>query len=156
MTRPEHLLHPRSAEIDVSVLESFLLGDPFRLVLVWEDGGGLGLAEDFQLAGGDLDRAGGEPGIGSPYPRANQPFDGDHVLAPQGSRLVDRGLVDVPEVEDDLGETVAVTQVDEDQPLALIAIGVDPTGQGDGLTDVVGPQLATHVGSFKHHRSCSG
>ncbi len=43
-------------------------------------------------------------------------------------------------LEDDLGDAVAVAQVDEDQP-AEVAIGIDPAVQDDRFSHVVGGQF---------------
>ncbi len=46
-------------------------------------------------------------------------------------------------VDDDLAETAAIAQIDEHEA-AVIAAGVDPTGEHEALTDVPGPHLAAH------------
>jgi hypothetical protein len=48
-------------------------------------------------------------------------------------------------VEDELGEAVAVPQVDEDQVLAMVAIGMDPPGQFHGLAHVRFAELPAGV-----------
>ncbi|MNW64009.1 hypothetical protein D3C74_422530 [compost metagenome] len=53
--------------------------------------------------------------------------------------------------DDDLGDARGVTQVDEGHP-TVIAATIDPTGEGDGLTDLLGPQGAGCVGA-KHGES---
>ena len=53
-------------------------------------------------------------------------------------------------LEDDLGDPVAVAEVDEEQP-AEVAPGVDPAVQDDMLPDVVGGQVAASMSSFEEH-----
>jgi hypothetical protein len=48
--------------------------------------------------------------------------------------------------EDDLGEALTIPQVHEDDA-AVVAGGVDPTGEGDGLADVFGAELGAVVGA---------
>src|SRR5262249_44101300 len=55
-------------------------------------------------------------------------------------------------LEDDLGEAVAVAKVDEDQP-AVIAAGVHPAVEDDGLPDVGGAPLAASMGPLQHGMS---
>ena len=38
-------------------------------------------------------------------------------------------------IEDDLGDAVAVAEVDE-QAAAVVAVGVDPAAEGDGVADM--------------------
>ena len=52
-------------------------------------------------------------------------------------------------LEDDLGEAVAVAEVDEDQA-AEVAPGVHPAVEDDRLSDVVGRQFAAGMRSFEH------
>ena len=54
-------------------------------------------------------------------------------------------------LEDDLGQAVAVADVDEDQA-AEVAPGVDPAVEDDGLADVVERQFAASVCPFQHGR----
>ncbi len=55
-------------------------------------------------------------------------------------------------VELDLGDPLAVAQVDEDDA-AVVADGVDPAGERDGRAEVGLGQLGTVVGAF-HGRVC--
>ncbi len=50
-------------------------------------------------------------------------------------------------VEGQLGEAVAVAQVDEDQP-AMVAAAQDPAHQDDVLTDLFLAQFAAEMGAF--------
>jgi len=47
-------------------------------------------------------------------------------------------------IEDELRETVAVAEVDKNEA-AVIAVGMDPTGEFDGLADVGFAKLAAGV-----------
>jgi len=55
------------------------------------------------------------------------------------------GLVE-GRIEDELGDAVAVAEVDEDA-VAVVAIGLDPAGQDDVLADIACAQLAAAMGS---------
>ncbi len=51
-------------------------------------------------------------------------------------------------IEDDLGEAVAVAEVDEDAA-AVIAAVLDPAEEDDLLADVPGGELATGMGALE-------
>ena len=53
-------------------------------------------------------------------------------------------------LEDDLGDPVAVAQVDEDQA-AEVAPGVDPAVEHDGLPDMVLRQFSAGMSPFQQH-----
>ena len=55
------------------------------------------------------------------------------------------GLGRVGLVDDDLGQPVAVAQVEEDE-LAVVAAPMDPAGQPGGRAGIGGAQLAAGVG----------
>ena len=119
--------HRLAAEVEVAVLQAEALVDR-RVRLVDVERRGLGLGQDLDLGGPELDLAGRELGV----LRARQPLgdrarDGDHELgadpARDGMRLGRVGLVD-----DDLGDAVPVAQVQEDQ-LAVVAATMDPAGE---------------------------
>ena len=76
--------------------------------------------------------------------RLDLAFDGDHVLRPHlFGALVHRRL-DVL-VEDDLGQAVAVAQIDEDHA-AMIAAAMHPAHQQHGLALVGGAQVRRRYG----------
>jgi hypothetical protein len=50
-------------------------------------------------------------------------------------------------LEDDLGEALAIAEVDEDGA-AMVAAVLDPAEQDDGLADVAGGELATGVSAL--------
>ncbi len=82
-------------------------------------------------------------------PRRDGPLDADDVLVAQLARArleLGAGLG----LEDDLGEAVAVAEVDEDQA-AEIAPGVDPAVEDDGLPDVARGQFAAGMRPFVEH-----
>ena len=51
--------------------------------------------------------------------------------------------------EDALGEALAVAEVDEDDA-AVVAGGIDPADERDGLADVVGAEFVAVVGAVGH------
>src|SRR5439155_20836625 len=76
--------------------------------------------------------------------RPDRALDRQDVLAAQLVGGVDQGRVRLL-LEDDLGDAVAVAQVDE-HLLVVSPAGVDPAVEHHGLADVRVPQFATGVG----------
>jgi len=73
----------------------------------------------------------------------------NHVLAAEAVgelELLGRAVLGV---EDELRDAVAVAEIDEDQAVAVPPGGVHPSGQGDGLADVLASELAAGVGSMR-------
>ena len=103
-----------------------------------------------QVAGPHLDRARLELEVFlARQPGGDGPFDTDNVLVAKltGARLKIRSGV---RLEDDLGEAVAVAQVDEDQA-AEIAPGVDPAVERNSLPDMILGQFAAGMSPFQKH-----
>lgn len=124
-----------AAQIEVAVLEARLLTDDLGAL---EGRGdlerqGRGLVEHDDVAHHDLDLTRGEVlvlvTLGA---TGDHTGDLEHELGAQ--RVRDRLVAD-----DDLGDARGVAQVDEGHP-TVIAATIDPTGEGDGLTDLLGPQ----------------
>ena len=143
----EDPLHVGPAEVEVAILQAQLLVGlgPVHL----EGRRGRGVVEH-QLGGPDLDRAGLELGVLlAGKPGGDDPLDPDHVLV---AELARSGLQLGAGVglEDDLGDPVAVAQVDEDQP-AEIAPGVHPAVEHNGLPDMVLRQFAAGMSPFQQH-----
>ena len=86
----------------------------------------------------------GEPG-------GDDPPDADDVLVAEVLGLAASGAALGAGLEDDLGQAVAVAEVDEDQA-AVVATGVDPAVEDHLLADVVAGQLAAGLGPFEHGR----
>ena len=55
-------------------------------------------------------------------------------------------LLVMREIEDDLGDAVAITEINENQS-PVVPIILDPSAECYGLADVVGPKFATCVGT---------
>ena len=53
-------------------------------------------------------------------------------------------------VDDALGDTVMVAQIDEDE-LPVIALSVHPAGQADGVADILGTKLGAGMGTIAMH-----
>ena len=85
----------------------------------------------------------GEPG-------GDGPPDADDVLVAELARRAPGAPAGLG-LEDDLGQAVAVAEVDEDQP-AEVAPGVHPAVEDDRLPDVVGRQFAAGMCPFEHGR----
>jgi hypothetical protein len=104
-------------------------------------GGRRGLAEDFHAAGAQLDLAGGEPGVLAALAllvdaaAGDDAFDAEDPLGAESAGVVAGLHAALVGVEDDLGEPVAVAQVDEDDA-AVVPVIVDPAGEPVGLADV--------------------
>ena len=98
----------------------------------------LGDVEDLDAAVLQLDAAGGEPGVdilgGA---SGNHARHQHHVLRTYVDGIVDDGL----------GDTGVVTDVEESKLLAVLAAGGNPAGEGDVLPDVFGAQLAALMGT---------
>ena len=55
-------------------------------------------------------------------------------------------------VEDDLGDAASVAEIDEDEALALISVGVDPTAECGFVFGIGSAEFTAHVGSLEHGR----
>ena len=147
MPDDEDLLHRRPAQVEVAISEPELLVGlgPVHL----ERRRGRGVVDD-QVLDADLDGTGLEPGVLlAGQAGGDRAFHADHVLVAQlaGAGLeLGAGLG----LEDDLGDAVAVAQVDEDQA-AEVAPGVHPAVQDDGISHVVYRQFTAGMRSFVEH-----
>ena len=145
----EDLLHGGSAEVQITVLEPKLL---VGLGAVDLEGGRGGGVEDLELDRVDLDEAGLEIWVRPCRQLARvddlAPDPDDVLVAEVLCALVDRGRA-VAGFEDDLGQAVAVAEVDEDQA-AVVAPGVDPAVEDDFQADVGPGQGAAGLGPFEH------
>jgi hypothetical protein len=74
----------------------------------------------------------------------------DDIFRPEFFGLRD-GFRAAVRVDDDLRDAVTVAEV-EKHPRPVIAAGIDPATQGDGLADMFGPQLAAGMGT-QHART---
>ena len=146
----EDALHLRPAKIEIAVLESRLLADLLRLVVVGQDRRGLRLVEDLEFEAEDLDLPRVELRVRSAVALADRAADRDDVLATQALRGVHHVGRHVGEVEDDLGQAMAIPKIDEHQGLGVVAIGVDPSGEDDGLVDVFGTKGVAGMGPLEH------
>ena len=61
---------------------------------------------------------------------ATRPVTLNHVLRPQRFALVDNRGRRVGRIEHDLGDAIAVAQIDE-QPAAVVAVAIDPAAKRD-------------------------
>ena len=142
---PQHevLLKLIPAEIQKTVFQpQFLVGQL--------DGGRferrrLALAEDHQPYRLDLDLSGGQLRIDVLGAADHLALDLDHVLASQ-CPCYPLHLFVVREIEDDLGDAVAVAEIDEDQS-TMVTVILDPATECYGLSDVIGSKFAAGVGT---------
>ncbi len=141
------LLHRLPPDVEVAVAQ------PERLVdrgvgLIDVERRGLRLGQDLDRRGAQLDVAGRQlrvllAGL-APVDRA---VDREDVLAPDPTRQR-MGRRRVGRIDHDLGDPVAVAQVEEDQ-LAVIAPTVDPARQAGGRPGVGRPELAAGVTAIR-------
>ena len=137
MTLDEILPQGRPPEIQVAVLEAQRLA---RIGIVFYlEGRRSRLAQNFELRYPDLDFAGREVGVRHPLGALDDnPLDGEHPLAahPLGQAV---GRFVVGRIGHHLGDAVAVSQVDENQP-AVVAVRPRPAHEDN---------FAAYVGSAK-------
>ena len=139
--------HRLASDVEVAVLEAQALVDR-RIGLVDVERRRLRLGQDLEVGRAQLDLAGRQARVLGPGETAGDlARDGDDELAahPAGDLV---GLRGVGLVDDDLGEAVAVAQVQEDQ-LAVVAAPVDPAGQPGVRAGIGRPQLAGGVGPIR-------
>ncbi len=133
------------AQIQVAVFETDRL---VRARVVRQlEGGRLGDREDRQRVGGQLHVAGRQLRVLVPAALADGPRHADTELAAQLGRLRVRRCAGLG-LEDDLGETSAVAQIDEDAP-AVIAPGGHPSEEDGARAGVAGAKCAAVVSTFE-------
>ena len=141
-TQDQPLLERLAADVEVAVLEpQRLLDGGVRLVDV--ERRRLRLRQDLEAAGAKLDGAGRQAGILGPGEACRDWSRGgdDELVADAARRLV--GLRSLGPVDHDLGDAVAVAQVEEDE-LAVVPPAMDPARQLRVAADVVA-RRAPHV-----------
>ncbi|MNF99209.1 hypothetical protein D3C84_821000 [compost metagenome] len=137
--------HFRATQVDEAVTQAGFLADIG--VFVERERRGLRLVEHFQLITQHLDGAAGHVGIACTV-RAQAHLAGDlhHIFA---AHLVGDGKgLGAIGIEHHLGQTLAVTDVEEDHP-AMVTAAMDPTAKGDFLAVQALVQLAAIMAA--HH-----
>ena len=136
VTQTQIFRHARTAQVEVAVSQTqVFVGDLF----VQRKRQHVGLVEDLQLVGHDLDRTGGQLVVF----RSLEAFghfagDLDHVLIAQSvSGLGHRGLLF--RTEDNLRDALAVAQIDKNDP-TVVATRADPTREGDAAANIFVPE----------------
>jgi hypothetical protein len=96
----------------------------------------LGFVQDAHRTGDDLDVTCGQFGILRPGEACgDSAFHRNHVLAAQSVRCSsDGGILLRP--EDDLGQPLAIAQIDKDDP-SVIPARIDPAGKRHALADLL-------------------
>jgi hypothetical protein len=137
VAQAEVLLHPRTAQIEVAILEPQILVDGFVGVdLEWRNQGAI---EDFEFLDRYFDVARCEPWILRPgRPRANHTADAQDVFVAQVLRFAKAGVLGI---KDDLGYAFVIAEIDEDQT-PMIATPIDPSAEVDEFARVGGAQGA--------------
>ena len=137
--------HRLASDVQVAVLEPQALVDRgVRLVDV--ERRGLRLGQDLEVGDLQLDLPGRQARVLGPL-QAPGDLAGhrhDELAAHAARDLV--GARGIGLVDDDLGQPVTVTQVEEDQ-LAVVAASVDPAGEARGRARIRGAQLAGGMGA---------
>ena len=139
-----------AAQIQEAVFQTYI----FRIVRLVEDRQRQfrRLRQDFDLLGEDFDRTGVELRIdGLRRARLDRTVDADtpfrtYTFGGRKSRRIRIG--------DDLGQTVMVSQIDEQQT-AMVAHTVYPAGQPDGFVDMIGAQGAASMRSIAMHEAAA-
>jgi len=137
-------LHDRTAKVEIAVLEPQFLGG---LGLVRDnERRDLGRIDQPELRGFDFDLPRGHLGIdGLCVPGLHGSPDADDVFRPGFPRFFQEfGAV---RVEDDLGDSLAVPDVDE-QEVPHVADPLNPAQQRDATPLVGGPKVAAVEGPF--------
>ena len=112
----------------------------------------LGFAKHFHGFGNQLDFAGGKPGINCRVV-AGDDFAGeadDGFNTPVLDVFVKRFI----RIDDDLGNAVVIAQVDK-KDAAMVADGVDPSGQTNGLPNIFFTEFTAGIGSVLMHDKIS-
>ena len=142
--QPDVPLHLGSAQVDIAMLQPDLLPDWGVIVLVQLERRSVGGVQNPESLGNDLDRSSLQVGVvgvlGSPH---YGPLHGDHILAPQRLCL-GVGLRVGFRVEDDLRDSAAISEVQEQQP-PEVTLAVHPSHQHRIRTDVAIAKLAAIV-----------
>ena len=145
VARLEDVLHRGATHVEVAVLQPGFFAD--LVGFIGDEGGVVAVVEHDAVGGVNFDLAGVELGVFAAFADDALTGDGDDVFAAQllGHAVGVGGFG----VEDDLGDAVAVAQVDEAHA-AVVAVVVDPAAEGDGFADVSFAQGAAGVGSVGH------
>ena len=127
MTQDQGLLHGRTPQVDKAVLQTqFFVG---KIGLRRKERRRLALVQDFHLTSLDVDFAGGELQI-LHVGGTGDDFAGhaNHVFV--SKRSCNRVHFRIRRTENDLRNSITVTQINEDQP-AKVPIGINPSAQSD-------------------------
>ena len=144
MAQLEILRHLGAAQVEVAVGQAQVFISDLGIK---RERRHVGFVEHFQLRRDEFDFARDELRIdGSLDARANAAGDLDHVFAAQlvrefGDLRIFLGA------EDDLRDPFAVAQINENNA-AVVAAGVNPARQGDGLADVFFAEDVAEVGAI--------
>ena len=139
-------LHLDPSQIDVAELQPGLLAHRRMPLFVNLKRGGLGRIEHPETMGYDFDGSRLEAGVVGVLRAAHdRAFHGNHVFAPEGFGPSVRFRVRLG-VEDDLGDTGSVSEVQEQQA-SQVALAMDPAHQQGVPPDVEVPDYAAIVGS---------
>ena len=151
VTDAQRALERGATQIEVAVLEALLL---VRVDAVGNlEGGRVALVEDRHLDDLHFDFARRQARVLVRPARDDDAADADDPLAPERLRLVVRLLRQIAEplavgIEHELGDPLAVAEVDEDAP-AVIPVARDPPKEDDLFAFVGCAERAAVVGTFQ-------
>ena len=149
MARDQGFGHLLAANVQVAVLEAEVFVD--RLALAGGEGGRIGFVDEGGGGDDDFDVASNHFGVGAAFfAGADGAGEGDDVLVAQGTADFVGGLG--VGMKNGLGDAFAVAEIDKDDA-AVVAVGVDPAGQGDLAADFGFSQNSAGMGAL--HRDSS-
>jgi len=132
MAEQQILLHRRSSQVEHAILEAHRLGNVFVVELERRRERRV---EDLELVREDFDLARWEFRVDGAFgPRAHEPARRHYEFVAQ--LLGDAEGCGAVRVADDLDESFAVAQVDEDDT-PVIAAAMDPAADGDDLAEAL-------------------
>ena len=94
--------------------------------------GGLGLAEHLDAFGHQFNSPSLQFVVGPTVPKTNLAFHANAVFAAKASGDLHQLAVGIFQIAHHLGESRSVSEIEEDQALALLSVGIDPATQPDG------------------------
>ena len=145
------LLHGRTAQVKVAVLQTDLVTDLLGVVDLKR--GGLRLGQNADVLGNNFDLAGRHLLVDSRLVASDQlALDSHNKLGAAGEGNVEQVSVDRL-VKGALYNTRAVAQQQE-QNAAVVAHAVNPAVYGNGLTDVLQAKIAAHMRALHACNRC--
>ena len=144
------MLHARTPQVDVAVLESSFFADLLSVMIIGQDRWVFRLVEDLKFFGSKFHLASGEFVVWLTRTETKNAAHADHVFAAERLGLLHEFGAGMFKIEDHLAETVSIPNVHEQESATLVAIGVHPSVEGDCLTGIGKAWLSAGVRAFEH------